>query len=401
MKQLNRLKLVMPFLTMGLLLIPVFVFAKGGGGGGTVETPPPAEPTCSEDTWSCTSFSACGLNGTQTRTCTLTNDCSSANTPKPSETQSCTPSCTADTWTCSEFSACSNSSQSRTCSLTFDCPLTNDAKPNETQSCVEEVKEEPVVQEETKEEPTPEPVKEVTPEPELIAEPVKTNTCTEDVYECTDFSQCREDGTQARSCVLKTDCPGVNTPAPTESQVCLGLQCGQLETLNSRIECRLKLSKQQLANEFDVLYFPEYCKTGGTDEWKQSCISLYRSFGPCWQKLPGADRAQCAKQVLKISSFQEEKQSCLAKTGSALTSCKSDLSSKVKNYVLFNLYELSFKAEMLLSKGKVSVSQVAAIETIIETKKAELNELNSVSEWKSVVISMKAEWKKFVGNIKN
>ncbi|MBI4993195.1 MAG: hypothetical protein HZC26_03625 [Candidatus Magasanikbacteria bacterium] len=71
------------FIGVGLLASPA-VFAVGGGGGGSV-------PSCNADNWDCTGWSQCGSNGTQTRICSLTYDCPTANTPKPSESQSCTP----------------------------------------------------------------------------------------------------------------------------------------------------------------------------------------------------------------------------------------------------------------------------------------------------------------------
>lgn len=57
--------------------------------------PPPASPptpTCSEDTWTCGSWSTCSTSGQQTRSCTMTNDCSAVTTVSPITTQSCMPS---------------------------------------------------------------------------------------------------------------------------------------------------------------------------------------------------------------------------------------------------------------------------------------------------------------------
>ncbi|MEK7546554.1 MAG: hypothetical protein AAB554_05840 [Patescibacteria group bacterium] len=99
-------------------------------------TPPP--PSCSADTWNCTSYGACSLSGTQTRTCTMTDDCASVTTPSPATTQSCTPPtvCTADAWSCTAFSACSASgTQTRTCTMTDDCPGVSTPSPATAQSC--------------------------------------------------------------------------------------------------------------------------------------------------------------------------------------------------------------------------------------------------------------------------
>ncbi len=62
----------------------------------TTTTPPPPAPTpaptpsCTADTWSCGDWSACSASGTQTRTCTMTNDCAGVVTPSPAVSQSCT-----------------------------------------------------------------------------------------------------------------------------------------------------------------------------------------------------------------------------------------------------------------------------------------------------------------------
>ncbi len=50
----------------------------------------PLAPSCTEDTWSCSEWSACSISGSQTRTCNMTFDCSAVVTPSPSTTQRCT-----------------------------------------------------------------------------------------------------------------------------------------------------------------------------------------------------------------------------------------------------------------------------------------------------------------------
>ncbi len=88
-------------------LISLSVFAAGGGGGGgggggTSSPDPvpvqetiapvvtaPAATTCIEDTWTCNQWSPCQQDGRQSRTCTLAQECTAAETPKPAETQIC------------------------------------------------------------------------------------------------------------------------------------------------------------------------------------------------------------------------------------------------------------------------------------------------------------------------
>ena len=68
--------------------MPAIALAAGGGGGGSSRSTPVI--TCTEDTWSCSQWSPCTKESRQSRTCTLTDDCATADTPKPMERGSCT-----------------------------------------------------------------------------------------------------------------------------------------------------------------------------------------------------------------------------------------------------------------------------------------------------------------------
>ncbi|MBI5391242.1 hypothetical protein HZB02_07165 [Candidatus Woesearchaeota archaeon] len=77
----------LPSLLMGVLILTLpFALAAGGGGGGSTRD----QSTCTEDTWTCGAWSACSKANVQTRSCTMTVDCSTTATPKPVETASCT-----------------------------------------------------------------------------------------------------------------------------------------------------------------------------------------------------------------------------------------------------------------------------------------------------------------------
>ncbi len=74
------------FFILTILLIPVSLFAAGaGGGGGGVS----GGSACTKSTWACSEWSACSVEGKQTRACTKTFDCPS-DTVRPPEEQSCT-----------------------------------------------------------------------------------------------------------------------------------------------------------------------------------------------------------------------------------------------------------------------------------------------------------------------
>lgn len=69
------------------LLLTQLVLGAGGGGGGSSK---PSIADCPQDTWSCTSWTACQKDGTQARTCKLVDDCPNVDTPKPIEKAFCT-----------------------------------------------------------------------------------------------------------------------------------------------------------------------------------------------------------------------------------------------------------------------------------------------------------------------
>lgn len=142
--------------------------------------------SCTQDVWGCGSWTSCSDSGTQTRSCTIVNECPNVSTPSPALSQSCTPmtSCSADTWECGSWNQCSSSMQSRGCTMTNDCPGVSTASPALTQSCTNPV------------------------------------SCTVDTWNCTNWSACTPGGTQGRVCTLMNDCPTVSTPKPTESQSC-------------------------------------------------------------------------------------------------------------------------------------------------------------------------------------
>ncbi len=75
------------FVLMVLLLLPI-TFSAGSGGGGSTSSSSTVNQ-CPQDTWVCTSWSACQKDGTQARTCKLAENCNRG-TPKPVETASCT-----------------------------------------------------------------------------------------------------------------------------------------------------------------------------------------------------------------------------------------------------------------------------------------------------------------------
>jgi|GEM_PF-1756274 len=141
-------------------------------------------PKCTEDTWSCSNWNTCSVNGTQTRICTKTFDCPSAYTPSPSTTQSCVTTCTANSWSCGNWGACStNGVKSRSCTKNVICDG-GVASPETTQVCT------------------------------------YVPACSADTWQCDNWGVCSTNGIQTRSCNRIYDCPSAETAAPTTSRSC-------------------------------------------------------------------------------------------------------------------------------------------------------------------------------------
>jgi hypothetical protein len=315
------------------LLISSTVWAVGGGGGGSV-------PSCNVDTWDCTGWSQCSSSGTQTRICTLTYDCPTANTPKPAESQSCTPPPSP--------------------------PIALPAKPA-----------------------TPK-----TTRPQIP-------TCTKDVWTCGTWGQtCDIYGREHRTCKISFDCPNVETPPPPESQPCQKLQCGNKSTLRERIFCRLNLAPSGAARELEIQYLPEACRVETGDEQK-SCIERYKSFQSCWNIKAGEERFSCARKVLKLGpSVSEEVKTCQEKKGQDQIACKTALKEKVLYMIVFRFYDLETRAEELGNRG-ADLNTIADFETIVELKKQAFYKSLTNSERRQIILDVRQAWQEFINKVKD
>jgi SpoVK/Ycf46/Vps4 family AAA+-type ATPase len=222
-----------------------------------------------------------------------------------------------------------------------------------------------------------------------------TLPCAQDEYECGAWSQCQENGRERRVCKLKKDCLSIRTPKPKEEQICPNLRCGHRASLEDRISCRLGLTNEELVNEFQILYFPEYCKGEETPAAKKICIERYQSFGPCWRLPPGKERGECAKRAIGMRQPTEEKAICLREQGERRKQCVDALKEKIESLLIFHLYELEVQAETLLEQRKVSTDDVVQLEVFIEIKKQEIDRAKNVGDWKAAIALVKAYWNEF------
>ncbi|MBI5229735.1 MAG: hypothetical protein HY981_00290 [Candidatus Magasanikbacteria bacterium] len=295
------------------------------------------------------------------------------------------PSCTEDTWDCTAWSACSSQGkQTRACMQTFDCPFVFSTRPAEEQSCAPSVSEEQKPQEVKKQESAP-----VQP------------ACTEDIWKCGEWAtQCDASGAQHRACGLVSDCASAKTPAPTTDRACAKLQCGNTSSMKARIECRLKLSAEAVAQELAIQYLPEECRALKKGATRIACVVRYKALKPCWEKPEGEERFACARGVLKLGPvMSEEVKTCKGKKGKEQVACKAAVREKVFSMVKFRLYDLSERAEEMREKG-VSVKTVSQLVYSMEFVKQQFNRASSAGARRAQVAKARSSWKQFVSVVK-
>lgn len=241
--------------------------------------------------------------------------------------------------------------------------------------------------------PDPAPSPPAEAPPVILEGPPGLPPCTQDVWSCDDWGTCQEDGTHARTCTRTLDCSGVEMPKPTEQETCPGLVCGHLSTLPERVTCRLELSDEDIAREFRILYFPEYCKVEETPEEKQGCIELYRSFAPCWELAVGRDRLSCARKAIGMKPVATEKAKCAArKSKNAKKACERSLNEKLEEYTLFQMYEYEVRAEDLLEQDRLTLGAVAAFDVFVEETKQAVEHAEDPTAWKKMLKDVKARY---------
>lgn len=232
--------------------------------------------------------------------------------------------------------------------------------------------------------PTPDPV------PTIVTTP-EPASCAQGPWACAEWNSCQMNGHQTRTCALNLDCKAAaTTPKPAEDQVCSGLKCGQLSTLKERVQCRLELKPAELKTEFDILYFPEYCKVEETEEEQKECIALYKAFKPCWDMPMGAKRLKCGMKVSGIKKTPEsDRIKCNKQKGDAKKSCQEEVKESTEHYILFQMYEYSMRAENMLKKQQAVISEVTDFDVFVEETKQKVEKTNSTTTWKKLLKEVK------------
>jgi len=341
---MKRFRLTAIMSVIGLALPLSLALAVGSGGGGSnkntntaTNTVVNTTPSCSQDTWSCTNWSSCSPAGQQTRTCSKTVDCATADTPQPATTQACTPTptCGSDTWVCSDWGTCSSTGrQERTCRMTANCATATTPSPITEQAC--------------------------TPNINAVINAVGN----------------------------------INTETTANTNV-VSRYCYERATLRERVDCRLRLPAEDYNQEIANYYLPEECRFfDAGDIQRQQCIDQYKAYEPCWSEPVGDQRTGCAASVLALpADLTAARIAC----GTDVP-CLTELRSKTYNLIKFRMYDLEERAETLIGNG-ATIESVTDLSVTIQEAKNTFNQATTTAARRQVILDVRAAWQAFLSTL--
>jgi|SRR3989344_498639 len=170
-----------------------------------------------------------------------------------------------------------------------------------------------------------------------------------------------------------------------------GLLCGDRNTRQERIRCRLHLQKEALEEEYTLKYLPEECKDL-SDPNREECIQRYKGSQRCWGFKEDASRVNCVKNVLKFKGIIEEREICDSLKDSEKRICIGTLKENVFSIIKFRFYNLEERAEDLMKEGKVSENDTVTFIAAVEGKKTEFNTAVPIEQKKEIVKEVETLW---------
>ncbi len=172
-------------------------------------------------------------------------------------------------------------------------------------------------------------------------------------------------------------------------------KCSQLETMNERVKCRLKLSEE---NEYD--YLPEECRSF-VNASRDGCVSNYRKSQKCWDSERDSERFKCAASAFGlVGTVAEQKAQCNGKTGQDRSSCILELRDRVDAVVKFRIYNLEEKAQRLMEHGQVDIDTVTAFVEAMEQQKQNYNDAKTTQDKKAIILGIQKQWQSLMSSLK-
>lgn len=222
--------------------------------------------------------------------------------------------------------------------------------------------------------------------------------CTEDIYECTEWSECSTEGIQTRTCELISICPGADNDWPLElmeceyvSELSASLECRNEPTLKQRIECRLNLEKNP-PQGLEIAYMPEECTASFDEEGKKACIKRYSAVQKCWSN-DFRNTDSCLRQQLNMNNFMQRKNQCND------ADCLFELNSDVNNLAKLRIHSLIYRAELMLDKTLADKDSVIDIIAYMEQQKLALQNSPTAGDRIRVLENVKDRWDDFIDEL--
>ena len=237
------------------------------------------------------------------------------------------------------------------------------------------------------------------PPPTVTPPPSTLSACVHSIWQCGSWSSsCDTNGQEHRVCNLVTDCLKNPTPSSATNQPCSHLQCGNKPTLAERVSCRTGLAPAGVLRELQIQYLPEECRVVANAAEKKECIERYKNFQSCWTLPVGEGRFACARGLLHLGvSAADEVKSC--QIASDKKSCMDTLKEKTLYMIKFRFYDLEQRAEDLYYKGADS-SAIADFDTVVETKKQEFDQAKTKEQLRQIILDVRQAWEIFKNRVK-
>ena len=223
--------------------------------------------------------------------------------------------------------------------------------------------------------------------------------CTEDIYECTEWSACSPEGSQTRTCELISTCPDADNDIPLELMDCSyestlseSLECQDQGTLRQRVECRLNLDKSP-AQGLNIAFMPEECAALFDATGKDACIMKYSDIQNCWNT-NSANTDTCLRQHFNLNNVAQRKTQC-----NNDATCLYTLSSEVDDLAKLRIHELEFRAETMLNKRLIGMDDAVDIIFYMEQQKLAFQNSPSSDDKVRILSSVKNKWENFIDEL--
>ncbi|MGV8151319.1 MAG: hypothetical protein ACP5NV_06350 [Candidatus Woesearchaeota archaeon] len=224
--------------------------------------------------------------------------------------------------------------------------------------------------------------------------------CTEDVWDCTAWSECSIDGVQTRTCTLVSICPNADNDKPLEAVECVYvsdlsrlLDCSEIETSKERIRCILN-SQSYPPSDLNIGYLPEECSNAIGGEDKDACIRRYSDAAVCWSD-NYHDTDDCLKTLLNLDNGVLSRKNACNNDASCIEKLDEDVLSLAK----FRIHELEYRVEGMLDKNLISENSAVEIIYYLEHQKLALDNAPSRVDRIKALSNVKDNWDDFVDDL--